>query len=117
MKKLRELLEECLSETVFTCSRVWEAWSYGTMGEDDFAPAWEDEELIENIISTTFQNIFDADHLRTLDDRAGVVDSMGDLWQYLKSEDSWACAVPKTSVLSSSELFEHCSPLKVIHIP
>lgn len=25
----------------YDCTRVWSAWSYGTMGEDDFTPARE----------------------------------------------------------------------------
>ena len=29
------------------CSRVWEAWSVGTMGQDDFHHVLEDDEFVE----------------------------------------------------------------------
>lgn len=41
MPELREAIFESLgSEMVSTydCTRVWEAWSVGTMGQDDFSP-------------------------------------------------------------------------------
>lgn len=33
---------------LYTCDRVWSAWQYGTMREDDFAPAEDDEDVIDN---------------------------------------------------------------------
>ena len=39
-----------LSETVYLCGRVWEAWSYGTMTEDDFTPAVEDDEFVDEMV-------------------------------------------------------------------
>ncbi len=35
----------------YSCARVWEAWQYGTMKEEDFAPLEEDENIIND-----FQN-------------------------------------------------------------
>lgn len=34
---------------VYLCSRVWEAWSFGTMTADDFYHAADDEEFISEI--------------------------------------------------------------------
>lgn len=47
--RIRAILERHLRETVFCCTRVWEAWSVGTMGEDDFNPAWENDELLDGL--------------------------------------------------------------------
>jgi hypothetical protein len=30
------------------CTRVWSAWSYNTMTQDDFIPANEDDDIINN---------------------------------------------------------------------
>jgi hypothetical protein len=34
---------------LYYCGRVWSAWSVGTMSEDDFSPADEDDNIIENV--------------------------------------------------------------------
>jgi len=47
---IRDALAEGLSEVAYLCGRVWEAWDYGTMGEDDFAPASEDEEFLDSLV-------------------------------------------------------------------
>jgi len=33
----------------YACTRVWEAWSYGTMTEDDFVPMDEDEDIVNDL--------------------------------------------------------------------
>ena len=35
----------------YSCSRVWEAWQYGTMTQDDFSPLEEDENIYNDIKS------------------------------------------------------------------
>lgn len=45
---IRDQVAEVL-RGAYSCTRAWEAWSYGTMTEDDFAPAWEDEDLIDGL--------------------------------------------------------------------
>ncbi|MEC5149175.1 hypothetical protein [Cryobacterium sp. GrIS_2_6] len=47
---LREVVAECLRDITYTCGRVWEAWQYGTMTQDDFSPAWEDDEVTGGIV-------------------------------------------------------------------
>lgn len=47
---LREKFADALQDDTFTCGRVWEAWQYGTMTQDDFAPAWESDEVLDNLI-------------------------------------------------------------------
>ena len=43
-----DALANSLSDT-YTCSRVWEAWQYGTMGPDDFNPVTDDDNLLSEI--------------------------------------------------------------------
>jgi hypothetical protein len=47
--ELQALAAESLRDVAYTCGRVWEAWSYGTMTYEDFAPAWESDELTGSI--------------------------------------------------------------------
>ena len=52
--KLTDLVNSSLCG-LYWCDRVWSAWSYGTMTEDDFYPAEDDDnigpELISNILA------------------------------------------------------------------
>lgn len=45
-EKIIEVLKNRLDDALF-CTRVWEAWSYGTMTEDDFENI--SDESIEDI--------------------------------------------------------------------
>lgn len=47
-KRIIEVLKNHLDDALF-CTRVWEAWSYGTMTEDDF----------ENITDEDIENVAD----------------------------------------------------------
>lgn len=47
--RVRDAVAEAL-DGVYTCGRVWSAWSVGTMSEDDFAPAGEDDDVVDNIV-------------------------------------------------------------------
>lgn len=37
------------------CTRVWEAWGYGTMSEDDFSPVTNDAEAVHEIASAVLE--------------------------------------------------------------
>ena len=37
------------------CTRVWEAWGYGTMSEDDFSPVTNDAEAVNEIASAVLE--------------------------------------------------------------
>lgn len=45
---------ELASDTMF-CTRVWSAWGYGTMTEDDFVNANEESEFIGDIAKAIWQ--------------------------------------------------------------
>ena len=48
-EKIAALSSDALRDVAYSCGRVWEAWQYGTMTQDDFSPEWEDEELLASI--------------------------------------------------------------------
>lgn len=37
-------------EDLYVCTRHQSAWGYGTMGLDDFQPAWLDEDVVQNFV-------------------------------------------------------------------
>jgi hypothetical protein len=45
--RFREKAVEVLGDLLW-CSRVWEAWSVGTMGEDDFIVAADDDDIVND---------------------------------------------------------------------
>lgn len=54
MSGLADRIAEAITGTagndLLSCTRVWEAWSYGTMGPDDFTPLGEDPDVLHDIV-------------------------------------------------------------------
>lgn len=50
-QKLVEAIREQLKDALY-CTRVWEAWSYGTMQEDDFVCLAEVDDYVEDMANT-----------------------------------------------------------------
>lgn len=48
-EKIRDAVAEAIGGCAYDCTRVWEAWSYGTMSQDDFVPIVDDAERIAEI--------------------------------------------------------------------
>ena len=48
IEKLRKMLNSQLSDAYY-CTRVWEAWNFNTMSEDDFEQV-DSEEIVNMII-------------------------------------------------------------------
>lgn len=48
-QNVRDAVADALAG-LYYCGRVWSAWSVGTMSEDDFSPAEEDDDIIENVV-------------------------------------------------------------------
>lgn len=58
--ELRQQIREAITDTIgdaYDCTRVWSAWSYGTMGQDDFVLVSEDENRIEEITEAVIRVI------------------------------------------------------------
>jgi hypothetical protein len=54
--KLRDAFAEVLGDA-YDCTRVWSAWSVGTMTEDDFSPISESEDRLEEFVSAVLSVI------------------------------------------------------------
>jgi hypothetical protein len=48
--QLRDEVASALEDT-YACTRVWEAWQYNTMTQNDFIPASEDDNVIQNVLN------------------------------------------------------------------
>jgi hypothetical protein len=57
-EKLKNTLREQLSDALI-CTRTWNAWNYGTMGEDDFQLLIEDEDYIDQLAESVLLSILD----------------------------------------------------------
>ena len=54
--ELRVRLQRCLLAELgdtYDCTRVWSAWSYGTMGEDDFVPVLDRMDALIDALAAT----------------------------------------------------------------
>lgn len=49
-ERLREAISEALGEAL-DCTRVWEAWGYGTMSQNDFQPVNDDPDRLEELVN------------------------------------------------------------------
>ncbi len=52
-----QAVAEALGSGAYDCLRVWSAWSYGTMGPDDFAPVAEDSDRVAEIADAAIEAI------------------------------------------------------------
>ncbi len=48
-EQMRDAFAQALTD-VYVCNRVWSAWSYGTMTENDFSPASECDEVLDSLV-------------------------------------------------------------------
>lgn len=51
--ELVEAVAECCGD-MYWCQRVWSAWSYGTMSQDDFVPADNCEDFLVEVAKSVF---------------------------------------------------------------
>jgi hypothetical protein len=47
---LRDAIADALGSSAYDCARVWSAWSYGTMSQDDFSRVVDDEDRLMEIV-------------------------------------------------------------------
>jgi hypothetical protein len=57
--KVRDAIAAALGEAM-DCTRVWSAWSYGTMGPDDFSVVANDDDRLEEIVDAALNAILAA---------------------------------------------------------
>lgn len=54
----RDQLREAVAENctdMYWCDRVWEGWSAGTMSQDDFHPAEECDDFLEDVARAVYE--------------------------------------------------------------
>ena len=49
-ERIAQAITETAGDDLLSCTRVWEAWSYGTMGPDDFTSLGEDPDVLHDIV-------------------------------------------------------------------
>lgn len=54
---VREAVAEAIGSDAYDCTRVWEAWNVGTMGQDDFVPIVEDDLRIAEIADAAIDEL------------------------------------------------------------
>jgi hypothetical protein len=54
---VHQAVAEALGSGAYDCQRVWSAWSYGTMGPDDFVPVAEDSDRVAEIADAAIEAI------------------------------------------------------------
>lgn len=55
--QLRQAFYDYLGQEIYSCGRVHEAWSYGTMGLDDFSLAREDEDILDSLMEIALEKL------------------------------------------------------------
>ena len=68
IKRLSESLLPYLTGT-YDCIRVWEAWSVGTMGEDDFEEVSENPERLNEIAQAVISALTPADLVALVEEK------------------------------------------------
>lgn len=57
--KIRDAIAEAIGSDIYWCSRVWEAWSAGTMAPDDFVPVAESDEFLDDLTDAVMKVLGD----------------------------------------------------------
>ena len=60
---VRDAIAEALGDA-YDCNRQWSAWSYGTMGPDDFSMVREDSDRVDEIAQAAVSSLFGCQDLR-----------------------------------------------------
>ena len=101
---LQALVAESLREVAYTCTRTWEAWQYGTMTDEDFTPAWEDDELTGSMAD----EIVKAGYVKP-----PTAEGMTELWEFIEASDEQGETVAiqdasrRTWIVGSNEEGDH----------
>lgn len=56
-EKVRDAIADCLGATIYCCTRVWSAWGVGTMSQDDFVLASEDDGILDELTAAAISAI------------------------------------------------------------
>lgn len=65
----KESVDEAIAAALgdaYDCTRVWDAWSYGTMGPDDFSLVAEDSDRLREITEAAIQAVLQSPEIQAL---------------------------------------------------
>ena len=65
----KEAIDEAVAAALgdaYDCTRVWSAWSYGTMGPDDFSLVAEDSDRLREITDAAVQAVLQSPEIQAL---------------------------------------------------
>lgn len=108
-------LANAVSDVTYTCGRVWSAWGYGTMTEDDFTDASQDEEWLYSTVEVVRDSlqppVDDAESLTNLPVNS-IVTCNGKAFTY--TGNYWTDVGSQMKYFSSSDLLKF-GKVRVIH--
>lgn len=61
MDKLRDAIRAELSDALY-CNRVWDAWHYGTMSENDFVCLADDDSYVESMATSVIRALMETNN-------------------------------------------------------
>lgn len=100
-QKLREEATDKVAEALgdaYDCTRTWQAWSYGTMGPDDFALVADDDSRLSEITEAAL-----APALAAIDAQAAEIARLrGACEKAIEWLEGWASAEPYLSELRAA---------------
>ena len=100
---------------MLSCTRVWSAWGYGTMTEDDFEPA-PSEDLVEAIVAAGWRppskEVSTVNELEMLPFRTIVVDEGGKTYRNSDwgGHCLWSTVDDESAKMTSQQLFREHGP-------
>ena len=56
-EKVRDAIAECLGAMIYCCTRQWSAWGVGTMSQNDFVLASEDDGILDELTAAAISAI------------------------------------------------------------
>lgn len=92
-------------EDIFYCTRVWDAWNYGTMTRNDFETFSETEcfdeimEKVRTLEESSQKKAKEEERERTITYVVGILEEMKNLkidnitWDYASKEDMKRCSI------------------------
>lgn len=137
LDRVRDAVAEALGDA-YHCTRDWSAWSYGTMSQDDFMLAWEDEDFVQEmaraVVTAAQPVVATVSELDALPAGTVVLDERGRAWTAFwpvthnvdmparshVTVNRWQCAdggVVERYGWFGGEFMEGNSTLTVLHLP
>jgi len=57
LDELRGAFADYLGQEIYSCGRVYEGWSHGTMSLEDFSLAREDDDILDSLVEIALEKL------------------------------------------------------------